>query len=645
MSRSAIVPAACAISLALGLFFIFVWAPHPWGWEGFDHYHQLALTLAAGQPFPTMEVPWGYAYFAAAFYRAFGDRPWVLLLAQVLLNAALPWLTYCVALEWTNQRTAIVAAAITGLFSFNTIYASTQSSDAVCTVIFMSALVVFVAARRLDSSPAFAVAGLLTGLAPQFRPNLILVPLLLVAYAVFERRTRRRLMSSAVLLVCAAATLTPWVWRNYMLTGTVLPTSIHGGVQLWYGTLQVGPYLRSRAYNPQSVFEASVFEYTSLDRVPIVLEAEFHCTEPPLADLTLAYWSDADSAEKRVASSRVGARRYAFQIPPLGGDAVVYYYFVTTWSEPSGPARRTTPTAGARDPFVYFVSQDHLGDLDARGDRLDVFDVVRLIRHAAWNTSLPFEGALRKAGVADARHAISHLLRATLGDQADTATVRIESNDVRARVDFADGSAIAIPRQWRGQITELAVGEGMASTLMTSTRSIRGLAIPDRRLTGMEGCEQSVAVDVNQVFYRREPHMMRRYGALALDNIRRDPRAFLIASAYRSLRLFIVEGDSDPFTAHQFSGSSRIYAFATLVTAGLLIVSVAGVVIGWRRGDRIGLPILLIAYVPVTLAPVLINMRYAVTIQPLMFIFVAIAVSAIPRPAGEPEPVSSPSAG
>src|SRR5262245_62030167 len=176
MSRSAIVPAASAISLALGLFFIFLWAPHPWGWEGFDHYHQLALTLAAGQPFPTMEVPWGYAYFAAAFYRVFGDRPWVLLFAQVLLNAALPWLTYRVALEWTNQRTAIVAAAITGVFSFNTIYASTQSSDAVCTVIFMSALVVFSAARHLDSWLAFAVAGLLTGLAPQFRPNLILVP-------------------------------------------------------------------------------------------------------------------------------------------------------------------------------------------------------------------------------------------------------------------------------------------------------------------------------------------------------------------------------------------------------------------------------------------------------------------------------------
>ena len=40
---------ACLISLSLGLLFVFVRAPHPWGWNGFDHYHELALELAAGR--------------------------------------------------------------------------------------------------------------------------------------------------------------------------------------------------------------------------------------------------------------------------------------------------------------------------------------------------------------------------------------------------------------------------------------------------------------------------------------------------------------------------------------------------------------------------------------------------------------------
>ena len=128
--------AACGVSLALGLFFIFVWAPHPWGWEGFDHYDQLARAVAAGRGFPTMEVPWGYAYFLAGFYRLFGDRPWIPLVVQAALNAAVPLLVYRFARTWVEQRTAVLAALLTSVFSFNTVYVSTQSSDAVCTVIF-----------------------------------------------------------------------------------------------------------------------------------------------------------------------------------------------------------------------------------------------------------------------------------------------------------------------------------------------------------------------------------------------------------------------------------------------------------------------------------------------------------------------------
>ena len=57
-----IVAAASAATLAIGLFFVFVWAPHPWGWYGIDQYHQLAVQLANAEPFQTFDVPWGYAY-------------------------------------------------------------------------------------------------------------------------------------------------------------------------------------------------------------------------------------------------------------------------------------------------------------------------------------------------------------------------------------------------------------------------------------------------------------------------------------------------------------------------------------------------------------------------------------------------------
>jgi 4-amino-4-deoxy-L-arabinose transferase-like glycosyltransferase len=223
--------AACAISLLLGLFFIFVWAPHPWGWEGFDHYHDIAIELAHGRPFPTMEVPWGYAYFLAAFYRAFGVHPWIPLIVQSALNALTPLLLFVLARTWGERRIAALAALLTGLFSFNTIYASTESSDAVCTVIFLAAIVAFTRARGGRSFAWFAVAGVLAGVAPQFRPNLILAPALLAGYAIWTTRTRQALAQALLLLVCAGAVLAPWVIRNYRLTGMMLPTSVHGGVR------------------------------------------------------------------------------------------------------------------------------------------------------------------------------------------------------------------------------------------------------------------------------------------------------------------------------------------------------------------------------------------------------------------------------
>jgi hypothetical protein len=76
------VSVASAASIVIACVFIFAWAPHPWGQEGFDHYHDLGRLLAGGDAFPTTDVPWGYAYFLAPFYRLFGDRPWIPLVAR-----------------------------------------------------------------------------------------------------------------------------------------------------------------------------------------------------------------------------------------------------------------------------------------------------------------------------------------------------------------------------------------------------------------------------------------------------------------------------------------------------------------------------------------------------------------------------------
>jgi hypothetical protein len=629
-----IVKASVVTSFLLGVVFIFVWAPHPWGWFGIDQYHQLAIELSHGRPFSTMDVPWGYAYFLAVFYRLFGPSPAPALVAQVALNALIPALVYRYARETFDARVAAVAALLTGVLSFNTVYASTESSDSVCTFLFVVMVLVFVAGRRRGAWPLFALTGALGGLAAQFRPNLILVPCVLAAlHFISGPRDWRRVRDGLAIVMLAAAMLAPWTVRNYELTGQFIPTSTHGGVQLWYGTLQTGPYLDARQQNPRSAFEAPVFPYSSLLSVPIIVEGTPSCDLGKPVSVGLVYWTDAETAPRRIALERAADARYAGAIPAQFHSRTIFYYFDVTWatSLPT-PTERYTPAAGPAEPLVYFLSDQHLGDMDSTDAVLDIFDLARLLQHIAWGESVRAAEKLDsdrngQLDESDFRAAVGTLLNGVTqfgkGDHA-RLNVMASSTDVRAR--FADGSELVVPKRWSGLVTDLQVGEGIASALLRSSRFVEPEPSPE--LLGLP-CVGVVNVAINSPFYRTQPHEMRRYAALAWDNIRRDPGAYASSVLYRALRLFVVRGTDDPHTAAQFAGSRLVYAAATAATAGSLLFFIAGVVLAWRRGYAIWLPLALIAYIPATIAFVLTNMRYTITVQPLMFMFVAISLVAI----------------
>src|SRR5262249_57609422 len=129
--------------------------------------------------------------------------------------------------------------------------------------------------------------GLVGGVATQFRPNLLLFPASLALVATVLLRPRARPAPALVYVLSAASVTVPWAIHAYRLTGELLPTSTHGGVQLWYGSLQTGSHLTSRAHNPRSIFETPSFDYTSLGDRSIVVEALCDSVKPPPLDLLL----------------------------------------------------------------------------------------------------------------------------------------------------------------------------------------------------------------------------------------------------------------------------------------------------------------------------------------------------------------------
>ena len=629
--------AACLVSLLIGFFFLFVWSPLPWGWAGIDHYDNRALRLARGAPFDTTDVPWGYAYFVAALFTVAGDRLWIPLVVQVVANACVPWILYSLVRSVADQRTAVLSAALVGLFSFNTMYATTLSSDAICTTLFMLALLCFVRGWIFERTGLVALGGMLLGIVPQFRPNLILFPVVAIAVAaVIARRQRRPFAGRAIVfLLCVVLPLVPWTWRNYRLTGDFLPTSTHGGVQLWYGTLQTGEYLNSRAYNPHSVFEAPSFDYTSITRRPIVVSAERDsCGQslPPL--ISLVYWTDRATQPVTLTPAEDSPGHVRFTIPAQPAPTTVYYLLEARPSTRDSSNVEQAPEGGPRNPGVFFVSNDHLGDLDVHGDLLDSFDVIRLMRFVAWKEPPAFSEKLDldRDGVLterDLRTAVDDLLSYSSGSTVREAVSVIDRSTDAVVLKLSDGSTFGVDRRWQGRITDTVVIGKFAAVLVYGRLPFSalesGIAFRKPRTT----CSMISGYSINQPFYVREPHEMRRYTALAFDNIRREPVAFALASIVRMARLFIVWGSDDKWTAQQFTASRLVYAAGFVLSATYLAVFLAGVWIAWRRARPLVLFVLPIAYVPLTICFVLTNMRYSVTVQPLVFVFVAVTLLAV----------------
>jgi hypothetical protein len=468
----------------------------------------------------------------------------------------------------------------------------------------------------------FAASGLLAGIAMQFRPNLLLFPpLLALVYLVVGSRSGRKMREAGSYLAVVALALLPWVIRNYRLTGEFLPTSTHGGYQLWLGTLESWPYLERRPDNPRKVFDAPSFDYTSIESRPLEVTAlASDCGPTP----QLVYWTDRDRTERAIAARSLGKRRVLYELPAQQSPTALYYRFVA----PANSGVRLPDR-----PSTFFISTDHLGDLDRHGDFADAFDVIRLLRHQAWNEPLPDaemwdltnDGRVDEQ---DTRALIDRLIK-SVEPRWTGAIVSIEPAADAVAVRLSDGSVMSVPRVFSGRITDISVSGGLAGTLVYAHRSMAALREGD---TSVAPCGDVGDIAVNDAFYRREPHWMRRYTALALDNISRNPSGFAVASLYRIGRLFIIRGSSDVGRAQQFAASQLIYGSGLILSIAVFALFLVGMWIAWRRRSAVLWLLLPVVYVPLTICFVLTNMRYSITVQPLIFVFVAIALVGIVSP-------------
>ena len=207
----------------------------PGGGLDSDIYLQLAQRIASGDLLlgPGLYVLSPvYIYVLAALLVAGGGSLWFVKVAQILLGTvgcALLWLT---AREWYSERAAwiaLVLAALTGVFTFFEILILQAALDPFLTALDVWLITMLLRRRTWNWAPLAGAALALHGFN---RPNFLFVLAGLFLVLLVHRPQGKKVVALAAGAVLA---MLPLSIRNYAAAGTLVPTSLHGGLNFYIG--------------------------------------------------------------------------------------------------------------------------------------------------------------------------------------------------------------------------------------------------------------------------------------------------------------------------------------------------------------------------------------------------------------------------
>jgi Flp pilus assembly protein TadD len=178
-----------------------------------------------------------YIYFLAAVV-GLTDSFTAVRVVQIVLGTASVGFMFLTARIWFGERAAWIAAilaALTGLFTFYEVLILQAGLDAFLTsaaLYFLTiALHVPAGSRDRASMYAYALTGVLLGLATLNRPNMGIAVIVMVAALLLLRKVR-----PAVLVIAGvAAAMAPIAIRNITVAGQWSFASSHGGLNFYIG--------------------------------------------------------------------------------------------------------------------------------------------------------------------------------------------------------------------------------------------------------------------------------------------------------------------------------------------------------------------------------------------------------------------------
>jgi 4-amino-4-deoxy-L-arabinose transferase-like glycosyltransferase len=212
-----------------------------------DNYDLLASNLLAGHGYRmyedtslTMLRTPGFVWVLAGMFWLFGKSLFAVQVLQTFMTIATAGMTYSIALRTTASRTTAIVSALIVMFHPAVLVAETRGGIESSTLLVLTACV-WAALRALESARTrdYLVFGLLFGAAMLVRSSVALLAPALAAIALWKRPNveplRHVFRNLVVAGLCTTVVVTPWVVRNYMVSGHFVPTMTVGGLAMFQG--------------------------------------------------------------------------------------------------------------------------------------------------------------------------------------------------------------------------------------------------------------------------------------------------------------------------------------------------------------------------------------------------------------------------
>lgn len=203
----------------------------------FATYDGLAHRLLQGLKYTTAYHSPGYPFVLAGLYGLFGDKLLVPKLANVVMGVLICLFTYLIATMLFDKRVALVASAIVALLPSHILYSGLLASETLFTCLMLAGTTLFLYGLKRESGGwlLMVLSGCVLGLAALVRAIALFLPGMWMLFLLWRRYpVKQTILNILAVGLATAVVFTPWIMRNYALSGRIV-IQTNGGVNWLLG--------------------------------------------------------------------------------------------------------------------------------------------------------------------------------------------------------------------------------------------------------------------------------------------------------------------------------------------------------------------------------------------------------------------------